>query len=168
MGRGGLQGPPRGRGGVRLGERARAPRRLRGHRLRLPPLSRKARLVQGRLPRGGALALGRGRPGPARLRLLQQHRPRPRAEERPYLPEASVPVLREHSAGGVLLEDGKVLLIRTRNLKGEEVWTFPKGLVEPGESPERAALREVFEETGYEAEILRPLGQVTYWFVRDG
>jgi len=79
-----------------------------------------------------------------------------------------VPVLREHSAGGVLLEDGKVLLIRTRNLKGEEVWTFPKGLVEPGESPERAALREVFEETGYEAEILRPLGQVTYWFVRDG
>ncbi len=79
-----------------------------------------------------------------------------------------MPVLREHSAGGVLLEDGKVLLIRTRNLKGEEVWTFPKGLVEPGESPERAALREVFEETGYEAEILRPLGQVTYWFVRDG
>jgi len=40
--------------------------------------------------------------------------------------------------------------------------------VEPGESPERAALREVFEETGYEAEITRPLGQVTYWFVRDG
>ena len=79
-----------------------------------------------------------------------------------------MPVLREHSAGGVLLKDGKVLLIRTRNLKGEEVWTFPKGLVEPGESPERAALREVFEETGYEAEILRPLGQVTYWFVRDG
>ncbi len=79
-----------------------------------------------------------------------------------------MPVLREHSAGGVLLEDGKVLLIRTRNLKGEEVWTFPKGLVEPGESPERAALREVFEETGYEAEIVAPLGQVTYWFVRDG
>jgi len=72
-----------------------------------------------------------------------------------------VPVLRERSAGGVLLEDGKV------NLKGEEVWTFPKGLVEPGESPERAALREVFEETGYEAEITRPLGQVKTvdWFL---
>jgi len=79
-----------------------------------------------------------------------------------------VPVVKEHSAGGVLVEDGKVLLIRTQNLKGEEVWTFPKGLVEPGESPERTALREVFEETGYEAEILAPLGSVTYWFVRDG
>ncbi len=79
-----------------------------------------------------------------------------------------MPVVKEHSAGGVLVEDGKVLLIRTQNLKGEEVWTFPKGLVEPGESPERTALREVFEETGYEAEILAPLGSVTYWFVRDG
>ncbi len=77
-------------------------------------------------------------------------------------------VVREHSAGGVLVENGKVLLIRTQNLKGEEVWTFPKGLVEPGERPERTALREVFEETGYEAEILAPLGSVTYWFVRDG
>jgi len=79
-----------------------------------------------------------------------------------------VSVVREHSAGGVLVENGKVLLIRTQNLKGEEVWTFPKGLVEPGERPERTALREVFEETGYEAEILAPLGSVTYWFVRDG
>ncbi len=77
-------------------------------------------------------------------------------------------VVREHSAGGVMAEAGKVLLVRTQNLKGEEVWTFPKGLVEPGERPERTALREVFEETGYEAEILAPLGSVTYWFVRNG
>jgi len=79
-----------------------------------------------------------------------------------------VSAVREHSAGGVLVEDGKVLLVRTQNLKGEEVWTFPKGLVEPGERPERTALREVFEETGYQAEILAPLGSVTYWFVRNG
>ena len=76
--------------------------------------------------------------------------------------------MKEHSAGGVVVQEGQVLLIKTENLKGEEVWTFPKGLVEPGETPERTALREVLEETGYEAEILAPLGSVTYWFVRGG
>ncbi len=79
-----------------------------------------------------------------------------------------MPVVHEHSAGGVLVKDGRVLLIRTQNLRGEEVWTFPKGLVEPGESPREAALREVFEETGYEAEVLGPLGATEYWFVREG
>ncbi|WP_293173949.1 NUDIX hydrolase [Oceanithermus sp.] len=75
----------------------------------------------------------------------------------------------EHSAGGVLLDDGcRVLLIRTTNLKGEPVWTLPKGLIEPGETPEQAALREVREETGYAAEIVRALEPSTYWFVRDG
>jgi len=79
-----------------------------------------------------------------------------------------VSVVRERSAGGILLDGERVLLIKTKNLKGEEVWTFPKGLIEPGETPERTALREVLEETGFEAEIMRPLGEVTYWFVRDG
>ena len=50
---------------------------------------------------------------------------------------------KEHSAGGVILEDGRVLLIQMRNLKGEKVWTFPKGHIEPGETAEAAALREV-------------------------
>ncbi|WP_287370956.1 NUDIX hydrolase [Oceanithermus sp.] len=75
----------------------------------------------------------------------------------------------EHSAGGVLLDEAcRVLLIRTTNLKGEPVWTLPKGLIEPGERPEDAALREVREETGYAAEIVRPLEPSTYWFVREG
>lgn len=78
-------------------------------------------------------------------------------------------VVFERSAGGVLLDDAcRVLLIRTPNLKGEAVWTLPKGLIEPGERPEDAALREVHEETGYQAEIVRPLEPRTYWFVRDG
>jgi len=74
----------------------------------------------------------------------------------------------ERSAGGVLVKDGEVLVIRTKNLKGEEVYTFPKGLIEPGEDPKEAALREVREETGYEAEVIRPLAETTYWFKRGG
>ncbi len=76
--------------------------------------------------------------------------------------------IREHSAGGVVVRDGEVLLVRAKNLKGEPVWVFPKGLIEEKESPREAAVREVLEETGYEAEVIAPLGQTRYWFFRDG
>lgn len=74
----------------------------------------------------------------------------------------------EHSAGGVILEDGRVLLIRMRNLEGREVWTFPKGHLDPGETAEQAALREVLEETGWECEILSDLTTARYSFTRNG
>ena len=71
---------------------------------------------------------------------------------------------REFSAGGVLVKGDQVLLIK--NPSG--VWTFPKGLVEEGETPEEAAVREVLEETGVEGEILKPLGDITYWYTLRG
>lgn len=73
---------------------------------------------------------------------------------------------KEHSAGGVIFEDGRVLSIKMRNLRGEEVWTFPKGHLDPGETAEQAAVREVFEETGWEAEILSDLCTARYSFMR--
>ena len=73
---------------------------------------------------------------------------------------------KEHSAGGVILEDGTVLLILVKNLKGARVWTFPKGHLEPGETPEAAAIREVAEETGWECEITSPLYKAEYSFER--
>lgn len=74
----------------------------------------------------------------------------------------------EFSAGGVIIKDGRLLLIKMRNLSGEEVWTFPKGHLETGETPEMAALREVREETGLECRIIRPLHVARYSFLRGG
>ena len=71
---------------------------------------------------------------------------------------------REFSAGGVVVKDGKVLMIHVRTLSGRKVWTFPKGHIEKGESREEAALREVEEETGVRAKIKKELGNFTYFF----
>jgi 8-oxo-dGTP pyrophosphatase MutT (NUDIX family) len=79
---------------------------------------------------------------------------------------------RQVSAGGVLVRDGphgpEVLLASRRTRRGDLVWGLPKGLVEPGESPEETAAREVREETGYSGTIRSAVGDVSYWFVWEG
>lgn len=71
----------------------------------------------------------------------------------------------EHSSGGavVTLRDGvpHVALIATRN---RTRWGLPKGAVSEGETSEQAALREVLEETGLQAEIVKPLDTIEYFF----
>lgn len=71
----------------------------------------------------------------------------------------------EHSSGGavIALRDGvpHVALIATR---GRTRWGLPKGAVAEGEKSEQAALREVLEETGLVAEIVRPLDTIEYFF----
>jgi len=65
-------------------------------------------------------------------------------------------VLLEFSAGGLVLdEQGRVLLIRARDLRGQPVWTLPKGALAPGETSAEAALREVREETGIDCAPVR-------------
>ncbi|GMA35773.1 hypothetical protein GCM10025876_19770 [Demequina litorisediminis] len=46
-------------------------------------------------------------------------------------------------------------------------WCLPKGHIEGEETPEEAAIREVAEETGITAEIIRPIGVIDYWFTGD-
>lgn len=75
---------------------------------------------------------------------------------------------KEFSAGGVVSKENKLLLVQVTNLKGEKVWTFPKGHPEQGETPEQTALREVAEETGWECEILSELMTAAYKFQRQG
>lgn len=64
------------------------------------------------------------------------------------------PVPKADAYGGVLIDDaGRVLLREPTGHFGGYVWTFAKGRIDKGETPEQAALREVHEETGYEAQI---------------
>ncbi len=77
-------------------------------------------------------------------------------------------IVSEFSCGGVVLDGRKVLLVQVKNLKGKKIWTFPKGHIEAGETPRQAALREVLEETGYKATIIRPMIRVKYAFTFQG
>jgi len=76
----------------------------------------------------------------------------------------------EISAGGVVVHEGKVIVIvpTRRAADGTKVLCLPKGHLDPGESAQDAALREVREETGVQAELTEDLGEVRYWYRRDG
>jgi 8-oxo-dGTP pyrophosphatase MutT (NUDIX family) len=75
----------------------------------------------------------------------------------------------EVSAGGVVYrrEDGKVeiLLAARRTRRGDLAWGMAKGGIEPDETPEQAAVREVREETGIDAEIEASLGETRYFYI---
>jgi 8-oxo-dGTP pyrophosphatase MutT (NUDIX family) len=66
---------------------------------------------------------------------------------------------RVDAAGGVVVRDGRVLLVHRPRY---DDWTFPKGKLDPGESFELAALREVEEETGILCSLGRELPAARY------
>ena len=66
---------------------------------------------------------------------------------------------RVDAAGGVVERDGRVLLVHRPRY---DDWTFPKGKLDPGESFEDAALREVEEETGVRCTLGRELPPTGY------
>lgn len=74
----------------------------------------------------------------------------------------------ERSSGGAVLradEGGPYLaMIATR---GRTRWGLPKGAANGGETREAAAIREVKEETGLDAEIVSHLDTIEYFFRAD-
>jgi 8-oxo-dGTP diphosphatase len=71
----------------------------------------------------------------------------------------------QKSAGGVIYQvrgmEMWVALISTRE---GTVWGLPKGLIEKGEKPLDAALREVREEAGLHGRSVADLGCIEYWY----
>ena len=66
---------------------------------------------------------------------------------------------RIEAAGGVVVRDGEVALVHRTALRRLDA---PKGKLDPGESFEEAAVREVQEETGVRARLVRELPPTSY------
>lgn len=76
-------------------------------------------------------------------------------------------IKRVFSAGGIVLrrftpQDKFEVLITQHS--GHKGWDFPKGHIEKGESSQDAAIREVKEETGIVAKVIKKLGDVKYFY----
>ena len=68
------------------------------------------------------------------------------------------------SCGGVVIYKSKVLLLY-KNQNGKYMgWVMPKGTLESWETHKQAALREVKEETGVNARVLKYIGKTQYSF----
>ena len=60
------------------------------------------------------------------------------------------------AASAACFRGGKVLIAKRIR---PPLWSLPGGRIEPGETPEAAAMRELLEETGVEAEIVALAGE---------
>ena len=80
----------------------------------------------------------------------------------------------ETSAGGVVIsgEAGHERLLTIvpvrRSPSGARVLCLPKGHIDPGEEALQTAVREVREETGVDVELIADLGEIGYWYRREG
>ena len=68
------------------------------------------------------------------------------------------------SCGGVVIFRGKILLLYKNYMNKSDGWVLPKGTVEDGEEYTETALREVLEESGVEATIMKYIGSSSYRF----
>jgi ribonuclease HI/8-oxo-dGTP pyrophosphatase MutT (NUDIX family) len=71
----------------------------------------------------------------------------------------------QRSAGGVVYKkEGRALKVCLIAKRGGLVWALPKGRVNPGETSEEAAIREILEETGHLAAIAEQIDHINYDF----
>jgi 8-oxo-dGTP pyrophosphatase MutT (NUDIX family) len=71
------------------------------------------------------------------------------------------------SAGGVAFRRvNSKIEVAIVSVKPSLRWQLPKGIVDPGETPEITAVREVREEAGVETELLELIQTVEYWYQR--
>ncbi|MFD5910266.1 NUDIX hydrolase [Streptomyces massasporeus] len=61
-------------------------------------------------------------------------------------------------SAAIIVDEGRVLMVRRRVGEGDLLWQFPAGAIEDGEAAEDAAVRETIEETGLVVTAIRQIG----------
>ena len=82
----------------------------------------------------------------------------------------------DFAAGGIVLIDDKILLVKNRLSEEYEAdydsgfWGYPKGHLNDQETPIKAAEREVYEETGFKVYAVgnKPIAESRYEIKKDG
>ena len=85
--------------------------------------------------------------------------------------KTKVETLDQISAGGVAFRrQDSDLEIAIVSVKPKLRWQLPKGIVDPGESPQVTAVREVREEAGVETDLIKLIETIEYWYrsTKDG
>lgn len=79
-----------------------------------------------------------------------------------------IKTLEQVSSGGIAFRaNASGYEIAVISVNPSRRWQLPKGLIDAGETPEIAALREVREEAGIETELLAKIDTIEYWYVGD-
>src|SRR5687768_6122146 len=80
-------------------------------------------------------------------------------------PEGKITTMDQISAGGVAFRwkdsEPEIAIV---SVKPKLRWQLPKGIVDPGESPQVTAVREVREEAGVETELVKLIETIEYWY----
>jgi len=79
---------------------------------------------------------------------------------------SELPTEKQVSAGGVVFQKhDNAIDVALISVGKNRRWQLPKGQVDPGETPDETALREVREETGLTSELIQPLDTIEYWYI---
>lgn len=89
----------------------------------------------------------------------------PKKQDGQTTSQVKIATLDQVSAGGVAFRwkdsDPELAIV---SVKSKLRWQLPKGIVDPGESPEATAIREVKEEAGVETDRLALIETIEYWY----
>lgn len=72
------------------------------------------------------------------------------------------------SCGGVVIFRGKILVLYKNYNNRHEGWVLPKGTMEPHESFEDTAIREIKEESDADVVVRKFIGETSYTFNAGG
>src|SRR5215216_527066 len=79
--------------------------------------------------------------------------------------KAEITTMDQVSAGGVAFRwrdsQPEIAIV---SVKPKLRWQLPKGIVDPGETPQVAAVREVREEAGIETDLIKLIETIEYWY----